>query len=218
MMTFLYVIWAITATIAVIVAVMILRRRSSARPFKIDKDRLILPHNITAEELGIIEGGLPGLKSINVICHYIEDPAGKLDAAVVRNLKAGIPYTFLISPSRAEDEVFGYYQIFQKYAELASADTPTEQLVSIRRLDSEWTEFPCIFYSIIAGTRRFVIAYRGTQMNEGIADRYELMDGHETAGVLTAALRNATSIEEALPDLTKQPTTHERTKHTSNRQ
>ena len=198
-MIYFYTAWLILAAATLGVAAVILVRRSLPKPFSVCGSRLVLPHSISADELGQIEGGLPGLKAINVVCHYIEDPAGKLANAVVRNLKAGVTYTFLISPSRATDEANGYYQIFQKYAELASPDTPTEQLISIRRLDREWSGFPCIFYTLEIASKSLVIAYRGTQMNEGIADHYELMDGHETAGALTAALNNASSVEESLP-------------------
>lgn len=157
-----------------------------------------MPHTVSDKELGEIEGGLPELKRVHIICHTIEDPAGKLDTAVVGNLKKSIPYTFLISPSKARDEAEGYFQIFTKYAELAAPDVPTEQLVSIRRLDQEWLTFPYIFYTIERGNRKYVISYRGTQKNEGIAERYELMDGHESAAILTEALSNATSLEEEL--------------------
>lgn len=189
--------WIVAVT-AFAVGVVILLRRNAPRCFSVSRTELILPHDITADELGNIEGGLPGLESILIVCNRIEDPAGKLDKAVTKNFKLGIPYTFLISPSHVEDAVHGYFQIFEKYAELEAPDTITEKLLSIRRLDSEWEGYPAIFYHISINKKRMVIAYRGTQAKEGIADRYELLDGHETAAILTAALTNATSLEEEL--------------------
>lgn len=166
--------------------------------FLVTKDFIRIPHHLTADELGVLEGGLPGLFQILVIANRIEDPAGKLDKAVVSNLKKGIPYIFLISQSEAEQEIDGYFKIFEKYAELANPDRPTADLVKIKKLDMDWNDYPYVFYFLRGPSREAVVAYQGTQIKEGIADDYRHIDGHVVAAILTTTLFKAKDIEPAI--------------------
>jgi hypothetical protein len=164
------------------------------RGFRASKDFVQLPHKVTADELGALEEGLPGLYQVLVIAHRIEDPVGKLGNAVVSNLRNNIPYTFLLSQSQAENELGGYFGIFQRYAELANPDRPASDFVKIKKLNMEWNDYPYVLYYIRGSKREAVVAYEGTQPNEGIADEYRHVDGHIVAAVLTKTLLSAEEI------------------------
>jgi hypothetical protein len=165
-----------------------------------------LPDCILAEELGEIEGSLPGLLSVTVVAHRIEDPSDnvKLQQAVVKNLRKKIKYEFLISPSNAISERLGYYQIFKVYVEQSFPDMPTNNLVSISSLAQEWNDYPYVFYTIEAKGKHYTIAYRGTQSQEGIANEYQLVDKNNAQIILELAKQNATTVEEPA-DLTYSP-------------
>lgn len=193
-MTVLYIAVVILAIAAVITGVRLLLEDRKVG-FRVTKDFVQLPHKVTAHELGMLEAGLPGLYQVLVIAHRIEDPIGQLGNAVVSNLRKKIPYVFLLSQSQAEKEIDGYFKIFEHYAGLANPDRPTSELVKIKKLDMEWDDYPYVLYFIRGTRHEAVVAYEGTQENEGIADEYCHVDGHMVAAVLSKTLLNAKDID-----------------------
>lgn len=142
-----------------------------------------LPSVIDVNELGRIEGGLDGLREVIVLADHIEPPTDDLRKAVERNFERGVKYSFVVSQSRAEQEVDSYYRIFEALAEIVSrrsgAKVGARDLVSIQQLPYDWIDEPHVFYKIPdrrrPGEMRY-IAVQGNQRSEGIADYYRVVE------------------------------------------
>ncbi|MBI4755534.1 MAG: hypothetical protein HY778_08985 [Betaproteobacteria bacterium] len=152
---------------------------------------------LTFEEFANLEMTLPGLIRVLVVCHFVESPLGTLAKAVENNFRRGARYQFLISKFHAERELNGYYIIFRAMADMVrmqlGAEKGAEDLVSISRLTYNWTEYPYVFYEYrpVDEEPVKVIALRGDQKQEGIAQNYELVSPHDAESLLLAIQNGA---------------------------
>mgnify|MGYP001569925785 CR=1 FL=1 len=141
---------------------------------------LALPHcrdRLTVDGIAEIEKHLANLKRVIVLAHRIEKPLDDLSEAVEYNFQRGVRYLFLVSQSQADQEVQGYYQIFETLAKIViyktSAAKQIKDLVDIQQLPYDWDDYPYIFYQVEDATGASkTIAFRGDQLREGIADAY----------------------------------------------
>lgn len=147
---------------------------TSYRLFK--NPRVGMRNFITVEQLALIEGGMPELDQVIVVAHRVEAPANGLRTSVKKNLAAGVKYLFLISQSRAESEMRGYYIVFEKIAEevieMQRSQKQVHDLVCIQKLPYDWDDVPYIFYQLRTPEGTRTIALRGTQKHEGIDENY----------------------------------------------
>ncbi len=148
---------------------------------------------IDVRELGKIEGSIERLQRVIVMAHQVERPTDELAEAVEMNFRRGVKYIFLVSRSRAQLELNGYYKIFEALAEIALArDRPNRDvrdLVEIKQLPFDWDDYPFIFYQVSddKGAVR-TIAFRGEQLHEGIADFYTTIPPSYAHTIATSVL------------------------------
>ena len=141
---------------------------------------LALRNVLNVNALGQLEGSLTDLQQVLVVADHVEDPRDELRRAVERNLKRGVKYQFLVSQSKAQQELKGYYRIFEVLAQIVSSrSVQAGDLVTIQQLPYDWVEVPYVFYqvqdrSLPSGIR--YIAIRGNQRREGIADFYTFVE------------------------------------------
>ncbi|WP_165760141.1 hypothetical protein, partial [Niastella populi] len=53
--------------------------------------------------------------------------------------------------------------------------TQLSEILEIKNLHKKWYTYPYIFYRIIDDSKEKTIAYRGLEIGEGIASKYELL-------------------------------------------
>lgn len=139
-----------------------------------------LPLNINEKSLGLLEGCNPQLREVLVVAHQVEEPQNGLLRAVRKNFQSNVKYRFLISKSKYEKEKDRYIKVFQGYANIDSAEDVTHNdLIFVHKLKHEWEDVPYLFYRCIQEgdqNKEFIFAYRGSQIFEGIADKYFLME------------------------------------------
>ncbi len=124
---------------------------------------------------------VPDLWQVIVLADTVEAPINGLQKAVLENFKRGVKYIFIVSNSKAEDELHGFYGLFEKLAAIAihkfSADFKVEDLVTILRLPDEWDNVPFVFYRMKGKDSHIrTIAFRGDKVNAGIANKYVAQD------------------------------------------
>jgi len=152
---------------------------------------------LSVRKLGIIERDLTGLKQVIVLADRIERPHSTLAEAVEDNFSEGVHYLFLISNSNAENEMNGYYQIFEALARISAdksdIDTSASDLVDIKKLPYDWPDVPYIFYRFQEENDKKIktLAFRGNQKKEGIADFYEKLSGQHSQAMVQALLAEA---------------------------
>lgn len=137
-----------------------------------------LSHHLTVKELGLIEGGISNLNEVIVIADRIEEPTNELYYSVKENLKKGIKYIFLISEHKFEKEKNSYWKIFQAIGEAVKHNYKIENALEIYSLNFDWEDYPYVFYRFTdtETKKQKAFAYMGTQLREGIADEYELIN------------------------------------------
>lgn len=152
---------------------------------------------ISVKRLGLIERDFPDLKQVIVVANKVERPHSTLEEAVEDNFRQHVKYLFLVSNSHAEQELSGYYLIFEALAKIAIRDENQQlnirDLVDIRRLPYDWPDFPYIIYQYIppGNETRYTIAYRGNKRGEGIADYYERLHPRHSEAFIRALLAEA---------------------------
>lgn len=174
---------------AIAVAWFTLQNISRLTPIESPRHRLEGPLFFTVEELGRIEGTLPNLVRVLVVANKIEKPEGELGRAVESNFSRGVRYLFLISSSKAASEKLGYYKLFEAYAEIRGSAKDT---LDIKALPFEWDDYPIIFYQTRDDTGVLAsIAFRGTELLEGIANYYERVPAAYAHTIATSLLADA---------------------------
>jgi len=154
---------------------------------------------IKVDELGIIEKDLVGLVQVVVVANEVERPTSTLQEAVEANFGEGVKYLFLISNSRADKALNGYYKIFKALAEISISnkdeDFDIKSLVEIKRLPYDWPDVPYIFYQFIKedSDERHTVAFRGNQKGEGVANYYEQLPLSHSKAIVMALLAEAPS-------------------------
>jgi len=148
------------------------------RPRQANGFPLPVGKQITVRELARIEGGIRDLVRVVVAAHCVEPPTDELRVAVENNLERRVHYHFLVSGSRGDEEIDGYYQIFRAIAHIvikrAKLEAKVEDLVTISRLPFEWNHKPHIFYQAKGTHGKLAsMVLTGNQKNEGIAEWYE---------------------------------------------
>lgn len=154
-----------------------------------------LPGRLSVHDLGRIESTVPNLSRVIVIADHVEDPVDELRRAVEKNLANGVDYLFLISKSKGQKELDGYYRIF---ATLPSIVTTRCQKadevgkVDIQELPYDWQDYPYVFYESkdSAGSTSFG-AVRGNEPREGIAEFYSVVDARYAYTIGRAVLSEA---------------------------
>lgn len=153
-----------------------------------------LPGRLNVRDLGRIEGALPALQRVIVIADQVEDPADELRKAVKKNLANGVHYLFLISKSRGQMELDGYYRIFETLASIVKRHQQADGAgtVDIQELPYDWPDYPYVFYETKdqAGSLSFV-AFRGNERKEGIAEFYSPVDARYAYTIARAVLSEA---------------------------
>jgi hypothetical protein len=154
-----------------------------------------LPGRLSVHDIGRIEGTLPGLLRVIVIADQVEDPTNELRKAVEKNLANGVHYLFLVSKSRGQTELDGYYLIFKTIKVIITKRlqrTDGIGTVDIQELPYDWPDYPYVFYETEdqAGSISFV-AFRGNQPKEGIAEFYSQVDAHYAYTIARAVLSEA---------------------------
>jgi hypothetical protein len=149
------------------------------RPHRCATENIDLPAGIPVSDIGIIERDIVNLRTVMVVAHKVEPPTSTLAEAVDHNFKRKVKYTFLISNDN-ESEIHGYYQVFKAYAQVALREHPgmsLSDLIEILKLPYNWDDFPYIFYTVqLPSGEEKTLAYRGDQLQEGIADHYGRVD------------------------------------------
>ncbi|MCH7575694.1 MAG: hypothetical protein IIA59_11285 [Candidatus Marinimicrobia bacterium] len=152
---------------------------------------------ISVNKIGIIERDLHGLVQVVVVAQMIEKPSSQLEIAVQHNFERGIKYLFLVSESTAEQEVSGYYLIFEALAKIAIARTgkviKLKELIDIKKIAFDWTDAPYVFYQYIeeGSNEKKTILFKGNQRGEGIADYYERIPSAQAMVIANSLLANA---------------------------
>lgn len=172
--------------------------------------------DITAHELGEIEASLENLVRVVVAAHRVEAPENALRAAVERNFARRVKYEFLVSSSTKDSEKDGWINVFIAIAKviLAKEKSPykPKDVVNISRLSHDWRDSPYVFYFMVdSSNRSSVVAFRGNQRDEGIAEMYQRLPGRLAYSLATALLSDAPTpmhIEEE--PFFNEPTTTER--------
>lgn len=137
--------------------------------------------------------GIPNLILIQVVvvADTVEQPINGLQKAVLENFKRGVKYCFIVSGSKAEEEVKGFYGIYAQLAAIAinkfGADFKLDDLVTILKLPDEWNNVPFVFYRMkeghAANAEIRTIAFRGDTEKAGIADQYSAVDQNTAEGL-----------------------------------
>jgi hypothetical protein len=134
---------------------------------------------LSIKELGVYEAQLPSLTRAIIVAHRIEAPKDSLHEAVKRNIKRGVKYTFLVSPSRYKENKELGFLYFETIAKMAiqedHKDFVLSDVIEIRPLTFEWEDAPYIFYEVNEKDRPgvlHVLAVKGNQDREGIAEGY----------------------------------------------
>lgn len=159
-----------------------------------------LKNVLSVKRLGILEGTFDKLSQVIVIADHVNAPSDELQRAVEQNLSRGVKYLFLVSHSKAEEELAGYYKIFDALSVIVNQrsgnSTNAHDLVTIQKLPYDWVEVPHIFYQLLATDRcdgvRYV-AVRGNQLHEGIADFYTYIEPAYAHMIARAILSDAPS-------------------------
>jgi hypothetical protein len=166
--------------------VRVLRSHLSAQSSK--KFSQSQPRFLTRDKWAEFEANLPKLKQVIVVSDVVDEPADGLRRAVMSNFARGVRYSFLISNSKADQELNGYIRIFRAIATIAIRDFKLrkrpEELALILALPDDWNNPPFVFYRTEEEvpspeglkTQHRTIAFRGDKTNVGIADRYEALD------------------------------------------
>lgn len=195
-MNFLIVLATAVPILAALgVIIFTVRNVSELTPSKLAPPSSISDQRISVEDLGGIELRLQNLKRVLVVANKIERPEGSLARAVESNFKKGVDYLFLISRSKAATEKTRYYKLFEAYASMSGADN---SLLDIKALPFEWDDYPIIFYQT-RDTKGILatIAFRGTELREGIAEYYQRVPAEYAHTIATTLLSDAPSDVEA---------------------
>ena len=138
------------------------------------------------------------MKRVIVVADHIEKPTDTLADAVESNFRRHVRYLFLVSHSKAESEVNGYFLSFEALARIAASqsefDVSVRDLVEIKRLPYDWLDYPYIFYQCWAhgnDEHRRTIAFRGNQKTEGVAEMYERVPSAMASAIAVAVLAGA---------------------------
>ena len=153
-------------------------RTLAKRPELSVGDSIDLPSGIAVHEIGTIERDLAHLEAVTIIADKVERPTDTLSQAVEHNFSRGVKYLFLVSGAREPDEVRGYFEIFEAMARVVLArqqkkDKSVRDLIEIKQLPYTWDDYPLIFYRVrLSNGKAKTLAFRGDQLQEGIADHY----------------------------------------------
>jgi hypothetical protein len=135
-----------------------------------------LPSGIPVSEIGFVERDLVNLQSVTVVADKVERPTTMLQEAVEHNFRRGVKYLFLVSSDHADQQVDGYYRLFEALAQIVlnkqgvGIKQDVRALVDIQQLPYDWNDFPYIFYEIkVASGHTKTLAFRGDQVHKGIA-------------------------------------------------
>jgi hypothetical protein len=99
------------------------------------------------------------------------------------------------------------YRIFEVLARMASDEQPGSReitkLLDIKALPYEWDDTPYIFYELFEPDRpdvRRIVAVRGNQFKEGIADGYSKVDPRSARSIVRAVMSGAPlDVSEGVP-------------------
>lgn len=149
---------------------------------------------LTVDELGAIERDLIGLKRVIVIADHVEKPQSTLAEAVQNNMGEGVEYLFLVSSSKAEEELDSFYLIFEAYAKIAAKELQVDKsaLIKIKQLPYDWNNYPYILYQCMSESNPAELvtyAFRGNELGKGISAQYESVvgaDAHTIASAITS--------------------------------
>jgi hypothetical protein len=193
---FLLCFIAITAILGVLAAIDILRDRKalSLRTARLQElkqsltidpashSRFAVPAILTHEKWAEFEASVRDLIQVIVVADTVDQPVNGLQRAVLENFKRGVKYLFIVSSSKAEQELTGFYKLFEGLANAAitklNVQSTVRDLVSIKCLSHDWDNVPYIFYRTQAKNcnHAVTIAFRGDVENAGIANRYVAVD------------------------------------------
>ena len=178
----------------------VLRKRGNSEESADSDGAEIFPieewEEISAHELGEIEASIKGLIRVIIAAHRCEEPTNELLTAVKKNFAANVEYHFLVSKEHARSELDGWVKMFRTIAEivLAKARSPrtAESLVLISSLTYSWRDTPYVFYQTETTNGKLAtVAFRGDEIDEGIAKRYTRLPGWLAYSLANAILSDA---------------------------
>jgi hypothetical protein len=176
--------------------VRVVRRESGRAQTGDDPFPIAEGEEISVHQLGEIEGSIDGLTDVIVVAHRVEEPMNTLRKAVKKNLESNVEYHFLVSKSRASAEIDGWVQVFLAIAHVvkkaAGSATKASEVVKISRLHFDHRDTPYVFYRAAqADGQLAVVAFRGNQVDEGIAERYTRLPAGIAFSLASALLSGA---------------------------
>lgn len=169
--------------------------------------KLAPPSILNHENWANFEKKVPYLFQVVVLADAVEQPVNGLQAAVLENFKRGVKYCFIVSQSKAQEELNGFYGIFEKLATIAItkyklSSTPDE-LVTILQLPGEWNNVPYVFYRTRGNDNRSkTIAFRGDTELAGIANQYIAVDSDSAEAMFRLLMgKPPERLEANIPDI-----------------
>lgn len=153
---------------------------------------------LTVEDFGLIEKDFPNLTEVIIVCHMVEKPQASLRDAVIDNFIEGVRYRFCVSKSNyaaARRNYSDYFEAIFKVAQSECANSSQSEicdlefsnLFEIAPLRGEWSAWPYVFYVHVEDDGETgIVAYRGDQQKEGIANNYVKLRPTETRTILNA--------------------------------
>lgn len=149
---------------------------------------------VTVCHLGKIEKELDRLDQVIVVASQVERPDSTLADAVIDNMRDGVSYLFLVSKSKATDELKGYYLVFEALARIAAEDvSKVHELIKIQKLPYDWVDVPYIFYRYKNESQSGyeVLGFKGNKRECGIAPFYERIPSLHAITICAALLEAA---------------------------
>lgn len=152
---------------------------------------------ISLDKLALIERCTVNLEQVIVAADVVRDPAGSpLLVPVKVNFGRQVKYLFLVSKSRAAEELAGYYRVFEAYAQIELGPDATQselkELIDIRELSYDWTTYPHVFYQARnSDGEKTTVAFRGNSLGVGYSDKYTRLGPEEAHTIATAILADA---------------------------
>ena len=164
------------------------------------RQRVLKKQLIPAKVFGDIEKNISDLKEVIVVAHRIEEPQESLRAAVQDNFQEGVRYTFLVSQSEHSSASKTYTEFFKAIFVIAKQLAPESgdhskirtlefnDLFAVRALRGEWGSWSYVFYRYngISGTPLKMVAFRGDQLREGIAENYVELSAADALSIFNA--------------------------------
>jgi hypothetical protein len=154
-----------------------------------------LPLSITKDELATIEGNLPDLVNVTIICNEMDNPKDALNTSVENNAKRNVAYSFWVSPSTAQKQRRGRYLVFERHFINEVPDAATENILSLYSLEKDWDDYPYVFYTLNKNEKEIQFSYRGSSKLDSISEEYYLVSEIDSNSIYNDCKRGLKKVE-----------------------